>query len=150
MHLQSFVTPGTLFRANAVPSLLPPPGSDNFLLTPPIGVFLGFLESGRLKLLMAFDLPFVAPSFLGRGVFSTPRVFSTLGPLKSPSPKAPQVPRVTPGSPLCLFSVAGTSYGEVHDTRSLCTSYVHFIYFVIQILNFLRHMLIFCIECKRA
>jgi hypothetical protein len=70
-------------------------------LTPQIEVFLSVLELGRHKLLITYGFTIMTPSLCGWEAFKTPGALTHIRITWSLSPMAPQVPNITPGSPLC-------------------------------------------------
>jgi hypothetical protein len=66
-------------------------------------VFLSILESSRHELRIAHGLSVMTPSLRGWEAFPTPGALTHTRITWAFSPPAPQVPGVTPGSPLCLW-----------------------------------------------
>ena len=91
MVVVTFVVPGgtprSLLSLGSAPLKLP----YLLALTPPIEVFLRILESGHDKLPNAYGLTLVTPSFHRWEAFPKAGALSSM---------APQVPGVSPGSPL--------------------------------------------------
>jgi hypothetical protein len=78
---------------------------------------LSILESLRHELRIAHGLTLMTPSLRGWEAFPTPGALTHTSITWAFSPPAPQVPGVTPGSPLCPWCF-GHPYGEVRDTKS--------------------------------
>jgi hypothetical protein len=77
-------------------------------------VFLSILESSRHELRIAHGLSLMTPSLRGWEAFPTPGALTHTRITWAFSPPAPQVPGVTPGSPLCPWCF-GHPFGEVRD-----------------------------------
>ena len=94
-------------QAIAVPGLCPgiTPHSNYHIsiLTPPIEVFLSYLESSRHELCIAHGLTLMTPSLCEWEAFPMPGALTYTRTTWALSPTAPQVPGVTPGSPLCSW-----------------------------------------------
>ena len=74
-----------------------------FKLTLLIEVFLSILESSCHELCIAYGLTFMTPSLRGWKAFPTSGAPTHTRITWAISPTAPQIPGVTPGSPLCLW-----------------------------------------------
>ena len=120
MALQRFGTPGRHSLDCVVPHHITPsvgrcplatPHSNphNFLLTPPIEVFLSILESARHKPSNTLGLTLVTPSSCGWEAFQRPGALIHTRITWALSPMAPQVPSVTPGSLLCPWCCGHSS-----------------------------------------
>ena len=79
---------------------------------------MSILESSRHELRIAHGLTLMTPSPHGWEAFPTPGALTHTRITWALSPPAPQVPGVTPGSPLCPWCF-GHPFGEVHNTRTL-------------------------------
>ena len=89
-------------------------------LTPPIGVFLIILESGRHKLLVYHGLTLVTPSLCGWEPFSTPGTLTHTRITWALSPMASQVMTITLGSPLGPWCCGHSSWrGARHIVSQL-------------------------------
>jgi hypothetical protein len=77
-------------------------------------VFLSILELARHELRIAHGLTLMTPSLHGWEAFPTPGALTHTRFTWAFSPPAPQVPGVTPGSPLCPWCF-GHPFGEVRD-----------------------------------
>jgi hypothetical protein len=78
-------------------------------------VFLSILESSRHELRIAHGLTLMTPSLRGWEAFPTPGALTYTRITWAFSSPAPQVPGVTPGSPLCPWCF-GHPFGEVRDS----------------------------------
>ena len=88
---------------------LPMLGAHNFLLTPPIEVFLSTLKSECHEPSNALGLILVIPGSCGWEAFPGPGALIHTRISWALSPMAPQVPGVTLGSPLCLWCCGHSS-----------------------------------------
>jgi hypothetical protein len=77
---------------------------------------LSILEWARHELRIAHGLTLMTPSLRGWEAFPTPGALTHTRITWALSPPAPQVPGVTPGSPLCPWCF-GHPFGEVRDTH---------------------------------
>jgi hypothetical protein len=77
-------------------------------------VFLSILELARHELRIAHGLILMTPSLHGWEAFPTLGALTHTRITWALSPPAPQVPGVTPGSPLCPWCF-GHPFGEVRD-----------------------------------
>ena len=80
-------------------------------------MFLSILESSRHELRIAHGLTLMTPSIRGWEAFPTPGALTHTRITWALSPPAPQVPGVTPGSPLCPWFF-GYPFGEVRDINA--------------------------------
>jgi hypothetical protein len=98
-------SPGSHSQATAVPGRCPgtTPHSNWHIssLTPPNEVILSILESSRDELRTAHGLTLMTPSPHGWEAFPTPGALTHTRITWAFSPLVPQVPGITPGSPLC-------------------------------------------------
>ena len=76
---------------------------------------MSILEWARHELRIAHGLTLMTPSLHGWEAFPTPRALTHTRITWALSPSAPQVPGVTPRSPLCLWCF-GHPFREVRDT----------------------------------
>src|SRR6202048_1018351 len=92
--------PGTAVPGRC-PGTAPHSNGHNSYLTPPIEVISSILESPRHELRIAHGLSLMPPSLRGWEAFPTPAALTHTRIPGALSPTSPQVPGVTPGSPLC-------------------------------------------------
>ena len=96
---------GSHSQATAVPGhcheIAPQSNCHISKLIPPIEVFLNILESSYHELRIAYGLTLMTPSLYGWNAFPTPSTLIHTRIIWALSPMAPQVPGVTPRSPLC-------------------------------------------------
>src|ERR1700737_401819 len=101
--------PGTAVPGRC-PGTAPHSNGHNSYLTPPLEVILSILESPRHELRIAYGLTLMPPSLCGWEAFPTPGALTHTRITWALSPTAPQVPGVTPGSPLCPWCFGHSSW----------------------------------------
>jgi hypothetical protein len=88
-------------------------------LTPSIEVFVSILESPHHKLLVAYSIAIETPRLHGWEILSMLGALTHIMITWALSPTSPQVPGVTPGSPVCLRYLKHSSWrGARHSEQN--------------------------------